>query len=143
MSEVEQEKIRINGKQQMIDLLKFMDKDERSKLLRNMSMRNPVMTRELMEQSFTFDSFMELSDHALVRCVSYVSPTILGVALKTCPVKFQRRILSVIDRNVAEQAYDYMQRNISMRDSEKAQNKILEVAISLSRKKAISLSQFN
>jgi flagellar motor switch protein FliG len=134
------EKIRINGKQQMIELLRFMDNDEKTKLLRNMAYRNPVMTRELMEQSFTFEDFMELTGAAIIRCVSYISPTILGVALKTSPIEFQRKVLSTIDRKIAEEAFSYMQRNISMRDSEKAQRKICEVAIALSRKKVISLS---
>ncbi len=143
--EKSQEKIRINGKQQMIDLLKFMENDERNKLLKNILMRNPIMGRELMEQSFTFSDFTELSDHAIVRALSYVTPTIIGIALKSASIKFQKRVLSLIDRTRAEEAFNYMQRPItnSMRDSQKAQEKIVGVAIALSRKKVINLAKFN
>ncbi len=133
------EKIRVNGKAQIIEMLKYMNDDERSTLLKNIILRNPSMGRELMEESFTFQNFMSLEDHAILRTLSYVNPAIIGVALKGCPMSFQKRVLSLIDRSIAEQAFDFMQRNISnpLRDSQKAQDKICQTAIALYKRRVI------
>ncbi len=136
------EKIRINGRAQIVEMLRFMDDDERNTLLRNINLRNSTMARELMEESFSFQNFMGLSDHSILRTLSYVKPAVIGVALKSCSLKFQKKILSLIDRSIAEKAFSYMQNPMSnpARDALKAQDKIAQTAIALARRKVISLN---
>jgi flagellar motor switch protein FliG len=143
MSEVnhQPEKIRLNGKQQVIDMLQLLEVDEKNTLLKNIHTRNPAMAKELLESSFNFKNFMTLSDSAIVRTLSYINSTVLGIALNASPEEFQRRVLRLIDRKKAEETFGVMQRTLgsSARDGHRAQNKIVTICIALSKKRVVSL----
>ena len=51
----------INGKKQAIELLQHLDGNERQKLLKNISLRNASMAKELSEQIELLWSFWSLS----------------------------------------------------------------------------------
>ncbi|MBL7665589.1 MAG: hypothetical protein JNM93_10690 [Bacteriovoracaceae bacterium] len=134
------EKIRVNGKQQMIDLLKFMEGEEKTNLIRNIVKRNPTLARELMEASFNFKSLNNMSDDKIVLVLGYVNNAVIGLALKNSPASFQRRVLSLLERSRAEEAFGILQRTGHAISSVlKAQEKIVSVAVALSKKKQISL----
>ena len=131
----------INGKQQMIDMLRIMSPSEKQKLLRNIAMRNSSMAKELMESSMSFEALTELSDDNLRIIFSQVPAAIAGLAIKFTSQNFQRKILSLMNRHEAETAYSILVQNLSHKKAEcnKAQRKVLEVAVSLSRQNLIKM----
>lgn len=131
----------INGKKQIIELLQFMSDAERKKLLNNIKMRNAVMARELSEKSLSFRDLFQLDDHIVRRILQNINPTIIGLALFVSPINVQRKALTLMEREDAEQAFAIMNKNLSHKkvECQKAQEKILQVAIQLSRRSLINL----
>lgn len=127
----------INGKAQIIEMLQFMPKEERNKLLHNVKLRNPQLAEELIEQSFTFSDLDNLSDEELSNVFNYVTAPIFGMALKNVERDFQRRLLSLAGRDYAEESFRVLKTSYATekRDIPRAQNKIVEVLLSLKRKK--------
>jgi flagellar motor switch protein FliG len=130
----------INGKKQVIELLQKMDSADKAKLLKNLRSRNPALAKELTESCLCFDSIWDLTDECLRRVVSQMTPTILGLALNLVNTKNQRRVLSLISRDMALKAFEIMQKDLSSNRAEcmKAQQKVLEIAMTLHRNKVIN-----
>jgi flagellar motor switch protein FliG len=131
----------INGKAQIIEMLQHMNRDERARLLKNIKIRNPQLADELTEQCFTFSDLDNLEDSELQVVFNYVSAPILGMALKNVERSFQRRLLSLATRQYAEEAFRVLQTSYSSekRDIKRAQNKIIEVLVTLKRRRQIDL----
>lgn len=129
----------INGKKQIIDMLRFMDESERRKLLNNIRMRNASAAKELSEQSFSFKDLSRLTDDALATVFRNISAPIVGLALNLTSREFQRRVLSLMERNQAEKAYHILIQDLSSKRQEctRAQQKVIEAAIELSRRNII------
>lgn len=129
----------INGKRQVIELLQKMDASDKSKLLKNLRMRNPSLAKELTESCISFESIWDLNDESLKTLLSQIQPAILGLALNIVHVKNQRRALSLISREMALKAFDIMQKDLSSNRNEcyRAQQKILELALNLNRNRII------
>lgn len=126
----------INGRAQIIEMLQIMPSAEKEKLLKNIRARNPQMAQELMVQSLTFDQVARLGDEDLLALIEAVRPVVWGVALKAQKSEFQRRVLSLAPREYAEEAYGFLKATLQneKRDVKRAQNKIIEILIGLSRK---------
>ena len=141
MSETSNSGIFINGKKQIVDMLQFMNEDERKKLLTNIKTRNAVMARELPEQSLSFRDLFQLDENVVRRILQHINPTIIGLALFLSSTKVQRKTLSLMQREDAEEAFHIMNQNLSHKKVEckKAQEKILSTAIQLSRRNMIQL----
>jgi len=141
MSETSNSGIFINGKKQIVDMLQFMNEDERKKLLTNIKTRNAVMARELSEQSLSFRDLFQLDENVVRRILQHINPTIIGLALFLSSTKVQRKTLSLMQREDAEEAFHIMNQNLSHKKVEckKAQEKILSTAIQLSRRNMIQL----
>lgn len=129
----------INGKKQVIELLQRMDAADKSKLLKNLRVRNPSLAKELTELCLSFESIWDLDDESLKTVVSQVQPAILGLALSLVHVKNQRRALSLISREMALKAFEIMQKDLTGNRNEclRAQQKILELAVNLNRSRII------
>jgi flagellar motor switch protein FliG len=129
----------INGKKQVIELLQRMDAADKSKLLKNLRVRNPSLAKELTELCLSFESIWDLDDESLRTIVSQIQPAILGLALSIVHIKNQRRALSLVSRQVALKAFEIMQKDLSSNRNEclRAQQKILELAVSLNRQRVI------
>lgn len=129
----------INGKKQVIELLQQMDSSDKMRLLKNLKLRNPSLAKELAESCISFNSIFELSDESLKTVVTQVRPTILGLALNLVNAKSQRRILSLLSREMAVHAFEVMQKDLSANRVEcmKAQQKILEIALTLHKNRII------
>lgn len=143
MDQANQEKgIFINGKKQIIEMLRIMDDADKRKLLKNISLRNSAMARELAEQSYSFKDLMRLKDQELVIVLNYNNPTIVGLALYLLPQDFQRRSLTIMNRENAEIAYSVMSQNLTNKkvECEKALQKLVNSCIELSRKSLVSFS---
>lgn len=133
--------IYINGRQQIIEMLQFMNESDKRKLLKNIEMRNAVMARELSEQSLSFNDLSKLSEISLQRIFSKCNPAIIGLSLYTCSREFQRKVLSVLDRDLAERAFEIMNKNLESKKIEcrRAQEKVLSIVIQLNRRQQISI----
>jgi flagellar motor switch protein FliG len=132
----------INGKKQVIELLQRMESKEKSKLLKNLKLRNPSLARELTEQCLCFDSIWELTDQDLRIVLNNVQPAIIGLALNTTQTKNQKRALSLMSRDKAVTAFEILQKDLSGNQQQclRAQQKILEMALNLHQNRVI---QFN
>ena len=126
----------INGKAQIIEMLQHMPRDERAKLLKNLKARNPQLADELTEQCFTFSDLDNLSDYELETIFRTVTAPVLGMALKNVEKNFQRRLLSLADRNYAEETFRVLNNKYAneKRDTKRAQNKIIEILVSAKKK---------
>jgi len=131
----------INGKAQIIEMLQHMPREERSRLLKNLKLRNPQLAEELTEQCFTFSDLDNLADNDLQMIFQYITAPILGMALKNIERSFQRRLLSLAGRDYAEEAFRVLKTPYSTekRDIKRAQNKIVEILVSLKKRRQISL----
>lgn len=131
--------IYINGKGQIIELLQHMEQNEKARLLRNLKNRNPVLAKELSEQCFSYNNLWALDDENLGKIFSGVKPVVLGLALSLSNLKNQKRALSLIPREMALKAYEIMMKDLSQnqRECARAQDKIMEVALDLSRRKIV------
>jgi flagellar motor switch protein FliG len=131
----------INGKAQIIEMLQHMPRDERARLLKNLKARNPQLAEELTEQCFTFSDLDNLADNDLVLIFQYVTPPILGMALKNIERAFQRRLLSLASREYAEESFRVLKTSYATekRDIKRAQNKIVEILVSLRKRRQINL----
>ena len=131
----------INGKKQVVELLQFMSDAERKKLLDNIRLRNAVMAQELSEKSLSFRDLFQLEDHIVSRILQNMNPTIIGLALFLSPINVQRKALQLMNRDEAEKAFHIMSQNLSHKkiECQKAQDKILQAAIQLSRRNLINL----
>lgn len=129
----------INGKRQVIELLQQMDAADKARLLKNLRIRNPSLAKELTESCISFNSIWDLDDAGLKTVVSQMQPTILGLALSLVHPKNQRRALSLIPRDQAVRAFEIMQKDLSANRNEcqRAQQKILELAMNLHRNRII------
>ena len=129
----------LDGKNQVIELLKSMGASDKTTLLKNLRLRNPVLAKELSEQCFHYNNIWELSDESLENIFQHTKPIVIGLALHMTSTKNQRRALSLLGREQALKAYEIMTQDLSSHRSDclKAQEKILEVALDLSRRKII------
>jgi len=130
----------LNGRKQIVEMLKFMQPAERDTLLKNIKLRNPQMARELIAESISFNDLNRLRNEDLNVIFKYIQPEILGMALKTVSQELQRRVLSLAPRPYAEQAFGILSTPMNRpRDIERAQEKIVSVLASLNRKNQITL----
>ena len=118
----------INGKNQVVELLRSLDSKHRDKLLRDIGIRNPKLAEELIQESVTFDELNSLDNQKLKVLLESFKPALVGIALKPCSVDFQKRALSVLRRENAMIAFDSMNSTIQnqMANIKKAQTIILE-----------------
>ena len=140
MSENNSNNVFINGKQQIIEMLRYMPMNERNKLISNIRLRNATMARELSEQSLSYSDLDNLDEDKLALVLRTINPAVIGLALYLSPRKFQRKCLGVLERTLAEKAYQIMTYDLSSKrtECERAQQKILQSAIELVRKNVIN-----
>lgn len=141
MDDNKEQGIYINGRQQIIEMLQFMGEADRRKLLKNIEMRNAVMARELSEQSLSFNDLINVPSESLRRIFSQCNPAIIGLAIYNCSQELQRKVLSSVDREIAEKAFEIMGKNLSSKrvECKRAQEKVLQIAIQLNRKQNLSI----
>lgn len=131
--------IYINGRQQVVELLRHMETSDKTTLLKNLKGRNPTLAKELSEQCISFDNIWILNDEDLSKVLSGFKPVILGLALNLSSIRNQKRSLSLLSRSLAIKAYEVMTKDLSenRRECIRAQEKILEYALELNRTQQI------
>ncbi|MCB9094528.1 MAG: hypothetical protein H6621_05610 [Halobacteriovoraceae bacterium] len=130
----------LNGKNQAIEILRHLNQSEKGRILDNLKLRNPSMAYELLVNSYTFEDIMHSEQNTLGTVLEYASAPIIGIAIKFLSKDFQKKILKNMNRVKAEEAFQVFQtRNTSIDESTKAQEKILEIASELIKRKIITL----
>lgn len=129
-------RIFLDGKNQIIELLQLLSNDEKQKLLNNIKIKNASMAKELREKSFTFRDLYSADDESIRSIFSSTTAAIIGLSLFSEPKIFQRRVLSLIPRDMAENAFQILGKELSSHKESclKAQEKITEIALALSQK---------
>jgi len=117
----------LNGKAQIIEMLKIMPEKEKQVLIKNLKIRNPQLAGELISKSFSFKDIFQLGDAQLKLTFSRINPKIIGMAIKDLPMNYQRKALTLLSRESAEVAYDTLTTNIPNEAAivEKSQKKVL------------------
>jgi flagellar motor switch protein FliG len=125
----------INGKGQVIKMLQYLSQEEKQKLLANIRLRNPSLANELNQESISFNDFVRASDQLIIRVLSRINSTIMGVALKASDEAFQRKVLSLATRSYAEEAYDVLLRPLNNEEIaiRKTRTKIVEALIGIAK----------
>lgn len=132
----------INGKAQIIEMLKFMNAAERATLLKNIKARNPALAKELYSESITFETIYSLDSVDLSQLFQFVKAPIFGVALKKSPKAFQKTLLTMAPRAYAEEAYEYLVKDLGaneVRDIQRAQKRISDTIAALNNRGRITL----
>ncbi len=131
----------INGRAQILEMFQYLEPEERERLLRQIRPRNPQLADEIAESAITFKALVDLPDATIEKVLSYVKAPILGVALKSLSVQGQRKILSLCERQFAEQAFKVMNTRLTneARDIDRACARVKAVMTALSKKKIIQL----
>ena len=123
----------IDGKSQIIEMLRLMPQREKSKLIRNLRLKNPALADELLEEGLSFEEMAHLDEGKMHTLLDHISPSVLGVALRGMGEDFQRHILSTVNRRCAEEAYVAMiGPGITEEKIARAQKKVLRVMSQLS-----------
>jgi flagellar motor switch protein FliG len=117
----------LNGKGQVIELLKFLTHEEKERILNRLRILNPQLASELNKSSVKFDDLFKKDPSLLKKIFSSFPPAITGMALKNCPSSFQRHILEILDRDYSRAAFQILQGSIQNEQeiSKKAKDKIL------------------
>jgi len=141
MNKNEQKGIFINGKQQIVELLQYMQGAEKETLLRQIKLRNPAMAKELIENSLSFEQLSSLTDSELKLIYEKSGPAITGIALQNTKKELQRKILSLLERTFAEKAFEIMTKELpnGEKDIVRARQKVVATAITLSKQMMIRL----
>ena len=131
----------INGKQQIIEMLQYMENEDKQKLLDNIKQRNAPMAKELSEKSLSFKDLFRLSSSHIRTIFEKSNPAIIGLALYPLSVSLQKKALQSLSREVAEQAFNVMRQDLSNKkiECQRAQEKIVRLAIQLSRHNSVQL----
>lgn len=127
------EQIFINGRGQIVEMLKIMPREEREKILRNVAVRNKQLAMELGQECLSFNDLERLGDDDLSYIIERIKAPILGIALKGAKQEFQRRVLRLARREYAEEAYETMLGKVmnGSKDIQRAQNKIMSLLPSI------------
>lgn len=133
MSTTNQEGVFINGKAQVVEMLKFMSPQERSRLLKHIRSQNVILADELSASSVGIEHIGDMTDEQIKFVFKYINAPIMGIALKGVGADLQRRILLLADRNYAEETYKYMTMDLQNEDHDitRAQEKVKSCIINI------------
>ena len=126
------EDIIINGRAQVIELLKKLPNDNKEKILASVKQKNPKLAKELSMHTITFESFLELEDIKIAIALPYISNRILALALKSLNHERQGKILKSLNKTRAIEVFGIIRSDTaSLQDSMKARDKIAQILSSL------------
>ena len=130
----------LNGKAQVIEMLKYMEFDERENLLKQLRRQGrQLLADELMMSSLGLEQISLLKDQELKYLFYQVSAPILGIAIRSLDISLQRRVLSLAPRSYAEETYKFMTADIDNEEDkiQKAQDKTRKILVQMIEKKQL------
>jgi flagellar motor switch protein FliG len=126
------EDVIINGRAQVIELLKKLPIENKEKILQNVRQKNPKLAKELSMYTVTFETFTEIEEDKLIIVLPYISNKILSLALKSTDQNLQRKILKNLNKSRAIDVFNEMRSDTSsLQDTLKARDKIAQILGSL------------
>ena len=127
------EQIFINGRGQIVEMLKLMPREERERILKGVAARNKQLAMELGQECLSFNDLERLGDEDLAYIIERIKAPILGIALKGAKPEFQRRVLRLARREYAEEASETMLGKVmnGAKDIQRAQSKIMSLLPSI------------
>lgn len=131
----------LNGRAQVVEMLQMLSPEEKERILNHIRIKNPTLAGELVEESVCFEDIGRLNQRELAVLLQYLTPVVLGMALKGSDSSFQRRILSAAPRQYAEEAFEIMMTPLENERTNirRAQQKVIEIAIQLRRRRQVRL----
>lgn len=135
---MEKEDIIINGRAQVIEILKRLPEDHKNKILRSLKIKNSSLAQELSWQTLTFRSIVDLKEKALETLLEYVSSPVIAIAISDQSTEIKKRFLSNVSRERAKEIFQNL-KNLSPNsiNAKKAQSKIIDIATTLMQKKTL------
>ena len=123
----------INGKNQIIDMLRVMPINEKKVLIENLKRRNPKAALEFSKESISINNLINLQREHFLLLSNHINFEIMGIALKNTSLDVQKRILSLLPKNYAEECFNTLFTPVEISKSEinKAKNKVIAIAIQL------------
>lgn len=131
------------GLKSVAGILYALGKDVSKMVLMSIEERNPELAQRILLKMFTFEDLAGLETTALRRILREVDLEELSVALKGASEQFKSALLSGISKRAAETVNEEisLMGPVKLRDIEKAQAKIIEVARRLEAEGEIDLSR--
>ena len=108
MAEAKNGDIFLNGKAQVVEMLRQMRADERERIIRQIRLQSSTLANELSGESIGFEQVKNLSDPQIRSLFNHLQAPILGLAIRGLSVELQKRILSLAERSYGEEAYEFM-----------------------------------
>ena len=138
---MEKNEIVINGRAQVVEILKRLPEDHKNKLLKSLKTKNSSLAQELTWQTLTFDGIAMLTTTQLSTLLEYISSPIISIAVADLSADIQRKFLSSLSRQRAKEVFANLKNNSSsVSDSKKAKAKVVDIATTLMQKKILDLT---
>lgn len=138
---MEKSDIVINGRAQVVEILKKLPEDHKNKILRSLHDKNSTLAHELSWQTLSFTGICQIKDDFLKGLLEYVSSPVIAIALSDQTVETQKRFLTNLSRERAKEVFHQLKSTtVSAVNAKKAQMKITEVATTLIQKKILSIN---
>lgn len=135
---MEKEDIIINGRAQVIEILKRLPEDHKNKILRSLKIKNSSLAQELSWQTLSFKSITDLKENALQTLLEYISSPVIAIALTDQSIDVQKKFLSTVSRERAKEIFQQLKtQGQSSLNAKKAQMKIIDIATTLMQKKTL------
>ncbi len=136
---MEKNDIVINGRAQVVEILKRLPEDHKNKILKSLKNRDSSLAHELSWQTLTFEGIAKAQDIQVKALLEYISSPVIAIALKDQDVGIQKKFLTNLSRDRAKEVFQLLKSNTTpISNVKKAQHKITEIAITLIQKKTIS-----
>ena len=136
---MEKNDIVINGRAQVVEILKSLPEDHKNKILRSLKNRDSSLAHELSWQTLTFAGITQSKDAQLKALLEYISSPIIAIALKNQEAVIQKKFLTNLSRERAKEVFHQLKNTSAITSNIlKAQNKITDIATTLIQKKTIS-----
>jgi len=132
----------INGKAQVVDILKRLPEEQKNKILGDLKKKNPTLSKELKIQTLSFHAIIGLESRDLRVLLEYLSSPLIAISIARAEKAVQIKFLKSLDSKKAMEVYRIITSetsNYGINDIEKAQNKILDSALILSQRQIIQL----
>jgi flagellar motor switch protein FliG len=136
---MEKNDIVINGRAQVVEILKRLPEEHKNKIIRSLKNRDSSLAHELSWQTLTFEGITQSKDLQLKALLEYISSPVIAIALKDQDISVQKKFLNNISRERAKEVFNLLKNNTTaVSNVKKAQNKITDIAITLIQKKTLS-----
>lgn len=135
------EKIKVNGKQQIVEMLWEAEPELRNQILYNLQKTNPRIANEIKSQVISFEDLVRLSHRDLREVLKSISKTKLFIAMRMSSISMRQKVCQVLSERQAEELLHYLTYGAkeTVRSSRRAQEEIVQIARNLSSEKVISL----